>query len=203
MNLYPSDTPHLEGGELPDLSMVSVGKEANWNTGPAAADPATRRRRQKDHPAGSVACPCVWEDGRRIATCNDHLPTKSTTLEGRWGKRVMGNGFSAVPGLLLDNAYRLGRNCQKITPTQLAILTSIARSFRHADQLVEIADSEIAKRMGCTRSTVSKAAQGLHDMGLVLRHIEKDGDRNNLPAKYDVAPLIARLEELVGSPHPW
>jgi DNA-binding transcriptional ArsR family regulator len=94
-------------------------------------------------------------------------------------------GFSPVPHLLLLHQNELG-----ITSRELNVFLNIFMHWHEADRLPYPHTSTIAKRMGLTQRTVQNTMNSLREKGF----IDKVRERRKDPWRYDVRPLLAKLQ---------
>ena len=94
-------------------------------------------------------------------------------------------GFAPVPHLLLLHQNELG-----ITSRELNVFLNIFMHWHEADRLPFPHTSTIAKRMGLSQRAVQDTVASLKKKGL----IDKVRERRKQPMRYDVRPLLARLQ---------
>ena len=166
-------TPHLQGGELPDLSLVPPGKEANANASPAAQGPPTR-----SNPPG------VARDGEFVE---------------RFGSEVTDAGFTQVPISLLRRLVVFA----KLKPIHFAILIDLLGYWHYNGRDPFPGQATIAADIGAGKTAVKEAMARLESLGLIRRerrYLESNGNRTS--DQYDLRPLISVLQDIAKGRNP-
>ena len=87
-------------------------------------------------------------------------------VAGRWGEAVAAAGWTPMPTLLLDFARDLG-----LSSTDLSLLTSgESHHFARRSATVFPSKKRLARRMGCSETTVWSRLQRLERAGLIEVH---------------------------------
>lgn len=121
----------------------------------------------------------------------------SSEQEKKWSRKLMDAGYVTFPEVLLERQMDLG-----IDSVDLNIILHIVRHWWTKDRLPFPSKRTIAKRIGCSESTVQKHIAKLEKSGLINRNSRYDiidgGQKSNF---YDFQNLInkatAYAEEMI------
>lgn len=171
MNLSNDAALRLEGGELPDLSLVPWSD----NVVPYA------RRQQRSAPTPSRA------QGK---------PEGDANFLDRFGPDVAEHGFVQVPLLLVRDLARSA----DLRPLQTLILIDLLGFWFHRSGDPFPGQDTIATNVGAGKTAVKEALGCLEAKGLIRRtrrHRRDNGNRTS--DSYDLTPLVDALTELAKS----
>ena len=115
-----------------------------------------------------------------------------SVLAEKWGVEVIGQGYTAVPDVLLANMGEL-----KISPTEMVVLLQLMRYWWAAGQLPFPSKKTLAQAIGSSEKNVQKVVGRLVARGLLKRILRKKASDRNDSNCYDLEPLIVRLRGLV------
>lgn len=111
--------------------------------------------------------------------------------EKKWGKDVMGLGFSIIPSLLFRAQRRLG-----LSPTQLAIIVQIADFWWDESRKPYPSKETLSERLGLSERQIQRHIAELENAGLVERVERRAAHKGKLSNAYDLSGLVERLKEL-------
>jgi hypothetical protein len=111
--------------------------------------------------------------------------------ERKWGKAVMGQGFSIVPSLLLKAQARL-----KLKPIELAILMHLADFWWDPERKPFPSKERLSERLGVGPRQVQRWIANLEAAKLVKRTQRYAPHGGKLSNEYDLSGLVGRLKEL-------
>jgi Mn-dependent DtxR family transcriptional regulator len=121
---------------------------------------------------------------------NEKQSKQEERISVRWGI-PLGNGFTEVPNIILDNYARLG-----VTPQEAMLLIHIARYCfeKQSDSEAFPSISRLAAEMGRSKRYVLTLLAKLREKKLIdITH------RDGLPSIYDLSPLAKKCMELASS----
>jgi Mn-dependent DtxR family transcriptional regulator len=121
---------------------------------------------------------------------NEKQSKQEERISVRWGISL-GNGFTEVPNIILDNYARLG-----VTPQEAMLLIHIARYCfeKQSDSEAFPSVSRLAAEMGRSKRYVLTLLAKLKEKKLIdITH------RDGLPSIYDLSPLAKKCMELASS----
>ncbi len=113
-------------------------------------------------------------------------------LTDKWGAETMKAGFTVVPGVLLRCQARL-----HIGAMELAVLVHLLEHWWNPHDMPWPSKKKIAERLNVSQRTVQRATARLEEEGLLVkrdRYLPNSGGRTS--NAYDLAPLVARLQNL-------
>jgi DNA-binding MarR family transcriptional regulator len=118
------------------------------------------------------------------------------TPQKRWGEKLLHkSGWTPVPNFLLRNIHLLkNENTDSLNPTQVLLLILIA-SYKWDDKMPFPTVGVLATQLGLSDRAVRSALKILEDREFIKRVKSKSGG----PNKYDLSPLIQKLENLKDS----
>lgn len=166
-------TPHLQGGELPDLSLVPPGREATANASPAARQSAT------------------WGNPPDVARDGEFVE--------RFGSEVTDTGFTQVPISLLRRLVVFA----KLKPIHFAILIDLLGYWFYNGRDPFPGQANIAADIGAGKTAVKEAMARLESLGLIRRerrHRKTNGNRTS--DQYDLRPLVSVLGDIAKGRNP-
>lgn len=111
-----------------------------------------------------------------------------SVLAEKWGLEIIGQGYTAVPDVLLARMGEL-----KLTPTEMVLILQLLRFWWAAGQWPFPSKRTLAQAMGMSEKNVQKVMGRLVRGGLVRRIERKKASDRNDSNCYDLEPLIARL----------
>jgi predicted transcriptional regulator len=111
-------------------------------------------------------------------------------LEGKWGKKVIGAGYTAVPDVLIKYQQRL-----KLKPLDVNVLLHLLSYWWKASDLPRPSKKTIAVALDVDPSTVRRCLQKLEKAGYVNR-IEQRKQYGSRPNEYDPRGLVMALQPL-------
>lgn len=106
----------------------------------------------------------------------------SAQLESFWTKEVLGQGFVAVPIVLLEY-----RELLKLNTTELTVLLALL-SFRHGNRPVYPSVERISERCGVGPRIVRRATAAMQRHGLLYKE-----SRPGRTTTYDLSGLVNEL----------
>ncbi len=121
----------------------------------------------------------------------NHETKKPSSNERIWGKAVYGNGYGAIPSILIQ-----GQRGLRITPMQMNILIQLLGYWHEPTRKPFPSKKDLAKRMGVTDKTIQTNIRELEQAGYVMREQRKTsaGDWNtNI---YHLDGLVAKIKAL-------
>lgn len=118
-------------------------------------------------------------------------PKRNKASDDKWGTAVMKIGFSIVPSLLLRAQRRL-----QLTPTQLAVLLQLCDYWWDERRKPYPSKEALAARLGLGPRQIQRHIADLEQMSLVARIERKGSHGGRLSNTYDLAGLVARLQEI-------
>lgn len=121
------------------------------------------------------------------------LPKKKVdrVSERKWGKAVMGQGFSITPSLLLKAQARL-----KLKPIELAILMHLADFWWDPERKPFPSKERLAERLGVGARQVQRWTANLEAAKLIKRTQRYAPHGGKLSNEYDLTGLVTRLKDL-------
>lgn len=126
----------------------------------------------------------------------DKKPKETTddknTLNAKWGKPTMDQGFTVIPSVLLRSQARLQFKCN-----ELAVLVHLIEHWWKPGSMPWPKKTTIAERLGVSIKTVQRAIVKLEKEKLIQR---KDrylpANKGRTSNEYDLSPLVERLNEI-------
>ena len=113
------------------------------------------------------------------------------TAERKWGKQVIGYGFTIAPSLLMQAQRRLG-----LSPLQFNIILHLMDFWWEAGRKPFPSKKELAERTNVHPRTIQKNIAALENQGLVKRIARKSPAGDPGTNMYDLTGLVARLKKL-------
>lgn len=111
--------------------------------------------------------------------------------EKKWGAKLMGAGWTAIPSVILKGQKALGLNS-----VDLVILLQIAKHWWKADDLPYPGKASIAGCMGLDARYVRRRLKAMEKAKLITRHRRKRGDGADMTTAYEFTGLIAKATAL-------
>lgn len=111
--------------------------------------------------------------------------------ETKWGKPVVGYGFTIAPSLLMQAQRRIG-----LSPLQFNIILHLMDFWWDAGRKPFPSKKEIAERTGVHPRTIQKNIAELEGQGLVTRIPRKTPAGDPGTNFYDLTGLVKRLKKL-------
>lgn len=112
--------------------------------------------------------------------------------DAKYGKKVMENGYTMVPSILLRAQGRLG-----LSATHLAILLQLMEYWWYKDNPARPSQKVLAARMGMKVRTLQRYLKALSDAGFIRCEQRHHADHNgNQPNIYHLDGLVAKLKKL-------
>lgn len=124
-------------------------------------------------------------------------PTKEVSVkelkasERKWGKAVIGQGYTILPSLLFKAQRRLGLN-----PTQLAVLVQLADFWWAVDRKPFPAKKTLSERLGLGTRQIQRILADLEQAGLVTRVERSSAYHGKQSNEYDLSGLVEKLKKL-------
>lgn len=118
-------------------------------------------------------------------------PNGLRPAERKWGKRVIGLGYSILPSLLFRAQRRLG-----VSAIQLAIIVQIADYWWDHERKPYPSKAELAARLNIHPRNVQRHIAALEKRGLLKRenrYWSKGGQTSNA---YDLWGIVEKLKKL-------
>ena len=119
-------------------------------------------------------------------------PDDKNTLNAKWGKAKMDQGFTVIPSVLLRSQRRLQFKCN-----ELAVLVHLIEHWWKPGSMPWPKKSTIAERLGVSIKTVQRAIVKLEKEKLIQR---KDrflpANQGRTSNEYDLSLLVERLNEI-------
>jgi DNA-binding transcriptional regulator YhcF (GntR family) len=107
--------------------------------------------------------------------------------EKKWGKALMGAGWTAIPNILLEHQQQLG-----LDSTDLNILLQIAKHWWYPDQAPYPGKKAIATRIGVSPRTVQRRLNAMVKAGIITRKARTRTGGGNDTTEFYFAGLIER-----------
>lgn len=111
--------------------------------------------------------------------------------EKKWGKAVMGLGFSIVPSLIFRAQARLG-----LSPVQLALLLHLADYWWHRAQMPYPSKAALAARMNLSSRQIQRYLTELEEGGFIKRVERFASHKGQQSNEYDLTGLVKKLQKL-------
>jgi len=105
--------------------------------------------------------------------------------ELKWGKELMGAGFTVIPAVILDRQEALGLDALDVN-----IILHLACRWWFADNPPHPSKRTIAKAMGVDPSTVRRRIAALEKEGLLEREARFSRERGQEANRYHLGKLI-------------
>ena len=110
--------------------------------------------------------------------------------EQKWGKRVIGYGFTIEPSLLMQAQRRLG-----LSPLQFNIILHLMDFWWEAGRKPFPSKKELAERTNVHPRTIQKNIAALESQDLVKRIARRSPAGDPGTNMYDLTGLVKRLKE--------
>jgi len=112
--------------------------------------------------------------------------------DAKYGKKVMENGYTMVPSILLRAQGRLG-----LSPTHLTILLQLMEYWWYKDNPARPSQKSLAERTGMKVRTLQRHLKVLKDGGFItIEERHHPGHNGNQPNIYHLDGLVAKLKKL-------
>jgi Helix-turn-helix domain len=122
-------------------------------------------------------------------------PTPDRSVEARWGKKLVQDGFCPISSFFLHNYHRLsvcpGKRKRTLNTTEAMVIIQLF-DFKWDERDVFPAVGTIASRIGREKRTVRDALKVIDDAKLIERKFSRSGG----VTRYCFDGLIAQLEKL-------
>lgn len=114
------------------------------------------------------------------------------SLNTKWGKQTMDEGFTVLPSVLLRSQARL-----KIKCNELAVLVHLIEHWWKPGTMPWPSKKTIAERLGVSDKTVQRAMVKLEKEKLIQRNSRYlKTSKGRTSNEYDLSPLVERLREI-------
>jgi predicted transcriptional regulator len=121
-----------------------------------------------------------------------HTPKETQhQSEKKWGKAVIGYGFSILPVLLFRAQARLG-----LDSNQMLVLLHLADHWWYQDNLPYPSKATLAGRMGLSERTVQRCITQLQKGGFLARRERFATHKGQLSNEYDLSGLVEKIQKL-------
>lgn len=152
-------------------------------------------------------------------------PQLRSQLVAKFGKRLLAEGFTALPTLIqryyrlvpgnaryeyeylynpwmrrwerLEETKRLVSEVSFMTPTEFAIMCDVWSYWWRAESKPWPSEAEIARHLGKSRRQIQRYIQRMQDSGWLLTITQISYDGKQLTNRYDFTPFLRRLLELL------
>lgn len=111
--------------------------------------------------------------------------------EQKWGKAVIGLGFSVFPSLIFRAQARLG-----LDPTQLVLLLHLADYWWHRGQMPYPSKAALGERMNLSPRQIQRYLTQLEDAGFIKRIERFAGHKGQQSNEYDLTGFVSKLKKL-------
>ncbi|WP_334007902.1 helix-turn-helix domain-containing protein [Burkholderia orbicola] len=102
-------------------------------------------------------------------------------------------GFTVIPAIMLREQHTL-----RLNDGEMLVAMHMLLAWWEKDRLPYTKSATIAKRMGVTARTVQRHMKGLEEKGCLRKVVDpSDSEKTS----FDLAPLVARLQELGRKAH--
>lgn len=111
--------------------------------------------------------------------------------EKKWGKAVLGLGFSILPSLIFRAQARLG-----VSPVALLLLLHLADYWWQQERLPYPSKAALAERMSLSARQIQRYLTELEDAKLIERVERYAGHKGQQSNGYNLAGLVKKLKDL-------
>jgi hypothetical protein len=111
--------------------------------------------------------------------------------EKKWGKAVIGLGFTIMPSLIFKAQARLG-----LSPVQLIVLLHMADHWWHKEQFPFPSKATLGERMHLSPRQIQRYITELENGGFIKRIPRFAGHNGQKSNEYDLSGLVAKLKKL-------
>ena len=118
-------------------------------------------------------------------------PKDKRRAEAKYGKTVMGHGFTILPNLLLEAQAHL-----KISPTAFNVLLHLVMHWWEAGEAPHPGIKKVARRMRKSERSLFRYFDELEAAGLIKREARYRGEKAQTSSAYHLSGLVAKLKEV-------
>lgn len=111
------------------------------------------------------------------------------TNEKKWGKALMGAGWTAFPSIIVEKQHALGLDALDVN-----IILYLSTYWWEAENKPHPSKKTIAEAIGVKPRTVQRHIADLEKAGLIRREYRPDKDKGNKSNKYHFDGLIEAVE---------